>query len=383
MSIKKTSFISQAISLCLAAGCIAAAAALTTPDAVTVFAQKVWNRVVENFLWVVELPANHAERFFVPYLVLSFGIAFLIMRREAREPLGWRALLRRVFPREVYLHRSARVDYGFVLTDRIFTPAMLATRLFSTAALAGWIASHLDAVLGARQPLLSGVAAALVFTLIFALAADLADYLQHRMHHSSRLLWQFHRLHHSAEVLTPLTVYRVHPIEQALSAIVTTVVVGCITGICSHWLIESPQPITFFGTQLLMLVLYSFCAVHLRHSHVWLSWSPALSHLLISPAQHQIHHSIAERHWDKNYGNVLALWDWIFGSLYVPREREELAFGLQEGQPHPTFIAAYLEPPVAAGRLLIERLRRCGDGLRLRGAAVAQRLMGTRSRRPV
>lgn len=380
MSSKETPFsLREPLAVCMAAGLAALAAAAAAPDAATVFLHKVVNRVIENVEWLVLLPANHAERFFLPYLVLSFGAALLIVGRDAREPLDWRALFRRVFPRAVYWHRSARVDYGLVLTDRVFTPAMLGTRLFSTAAFAGWIGTQLNALLGERQPLLSGAAAVLVFTLLFALASDLADYLQHRMHHASKLLWQFHKLHHSAEVLTPLTIFRVHPVEQMLGAIVTTVVVGCVTGISSHWLIESPQPITFLGTQLLMLLLYTCCAVHLRHSHVWLSWSPTLSHLVISPAQHQIHHSAAVRHWDKNYGNVLALWDWLFGTLYVPRAREELTFGLQGSQPHPTLIAAYLEPPTAAWRVLRARLRRCVHALRLSFAFVAQLVMAGRS----
>jgi sterol desaturase/sphingolipid hydroxylase (fatty acid hydroxylase superfamily) len=380
MSSKEMSFsLRELLAVCMAAGLVALAAALTAPDAAIAFLHKVANRVIENIEWLALLPANHAERFFLPYLVLSFGVAFLVVRREASEPLDWRALFARVFPRAVYWHRSARIDYGLVLTDRVFTPAMLGTRLFSTAAFAGWIATQLNAMLGERPPLLSGTAALLVFTLLFALSSDLADYLQHRMHHASKLLWQFHKLHHSAEVLTPLTIFRVHPVEQMLGAIVTTLVVGCVTGISSHWLIEQPQPITFLGTQLLMLFVYTCCAVHLRHSHVWLSWSPALSHLVISPAQHQIHHSAAVRHWDKNYGNVLALWDWLFGSLYIPRAREELTFGLQGSQPHPTLIAAYLEPPAAAWRVLRARLSRSVHAVRRFSAFIAQRLTTGRS----
>jgi sterol desaturase/sphingolipid hydroxylase (fatty acid hydroxylase superfamily) len=380
MSTKQTSLIPrQVLSLCVVAGFVATAVAVTQPDAVTAFTRKVATRIVENIEWLVQLPANHTESFFVPYLALSFAIALLIVRREAPEPLGWRALLRRVFPRDIYWHRSARVDYAIALTEQVFTPAVLATRLLSIAAFAGWIGTQLTTILGQREPVLSGTMAAVAFTLIFALASDLGIYLTHRLHHSSKLLWQFHRLHHSAEVLTPLTVLRAHPVEQVTDAIATTFVVGFITGICGYWLTGSQTPLTFLGTQLLLVVLNTICAIHLRHTHVWMSWSPALSHILISPAQHQIHHSIAAHHWNKNYGNVFALWDWMFGSLYVPRGREELAFGLAEGQPHATLVEAYLEPFAGARRQVTASLRRGADALQSLSVSVAQYLSADRS----
>ena len=92
-------------------------------------------------------------------------------------PLGWRAVLRRVFPRDIYWHRSARVDYAIALTEQVFTPAVLATRLLSIAAFAGWIGTQLTTILGQREPVLSGTMAAVAFTLVFALASDLGIYL--------------------------------------------------------------------------------------------------------------------------------------------------------------------------------------------------------------
>jgi sterol desaturase/sphingolipid hydroxylase (fatty acid hydroxylase superfamily) len=157
--------------------------------------------------------------------------------------------------------------------------------------------------------------------------------------------------------MTPLTALRNHPVEQIVGSLVATPILGVTIGLASYWLMEAPQPITLFGAQLMMVFFYSCCAVHLRHSHVWLSWSPSLSHLVISPAQHQIHHSSAPRHWNKNYGNVLAIWDWMFGSLYVPREREGFAFGLADEQPHPTLLKAYLEPLAGAVKVATGSMR--------------------------
>src|SRR6185312_13055336 len=107
---------------------------------------------------------------------------------------GWRGLLRRLFPLAIYWHSSARIDYGIVLINRVLTPALLVTRLLSSAALSGWITLMLASLLGPRQPLLSGSAALILFTLLFALTTDLGDYLQHALHHRIRLLWEFHKL---------------------------------------------------------------------------------------------------------------------------------------------------------------------------------------------
>jgi sterol desaturase/sphingolipid hydroxylase (fatty acid hydroxylase superfamily) len=57
-----------------------------------------------------------------------------------------------------------------------------------------------------------------------------------------------------------------------------------------------------------------------------------LGHVLVSPAHHQVHHSTARRHWDKNLGGIFALWDWLAGTLYVPRRDEIVAFGLGNGE---------------------------------------------------
>ena len=72
-------------------------------------------------------------------------------------------------------------------------------------------------------------------------------------------------------------------------------------------------------------------AGNLRHSYIWLSYGPVLSQIFVSPAQHQIHHSIEERHWGRNIGFARAIWDRLFGTLYVPKAHEQFAMGLGDG----------------------------------------------------
>jgi sterol desaturase/sphingolipid hydroxylase (fatty acid hydroxylase superfamily) len=90
--------------------------------------------------------------------------------------------------------------------------------------------------------------------------------------------------------------------------------------------------LSIFGVNIVLLLYFAF-AFQLRHSHIWLSYGPILSWIFISPAQHQIHHSMERRHVDKNFGFTLAIWDAMFGCLYVPKERERFRFGVAGADP--------------------------------------------------
>ena len=58
--------------------------------------------------------------------------------------------------------------------------------------------------------------------------------------------------------------------------------------------------------------------------------------MIISPYQHQIHHSNAERHCNKNFGVVFAFWDRIFGTLELSKNNIflEIEFGLSKNEKH-------------------------------------------------
>ena len=143
------------------------------------------------------------------------------------------------------------------------------------------------------------------------------------------LLWQFHKVHHSAEVLTPLTNYRAHPVELFLMAAVPSLATGLVSGIFWYVAADEIGVYTFLGAHVLVVGFNAFA--NLRHFEVWISFGPALNRWLISPAHHQIHHSRDPRHFGSNRGFELAVWDRLFGTLYVPGAVEELRLGLGDG----------------------------------------------------
>jgi sterol desaturase/sphingolipid hydroxylase (fatty acid hydroxylase superfamily) len=223
------------------------------------------------------------------------------------------------------------------------------------------------------------LARAAVLTLALLMVTDFCTYWVHRLHHEHPALWPFHAVHHSAEVLTPLTIFRKHPVYDLISALIKGSASGAAQGVLL-FVFTGDYDIVTIASANALYVLYATAGANLRHSHVWLTFGP-LGRIFIAPAQHQIHHSIDPRHHNKNYGEIFALWDWLFGTLYLPRERETLAFGIGDAagvritQPHPTLAAALVVPFRESWRALRDARRESGEGM----AAASQRAASQRT----
>lgn len=152
-------------------------------------------------------------------------------------------------------------------------------------------------------------------------------------------------MHHSAETLTVLANVRTHPFEYAITGLCKAVTTSIVLAPAIYLGTGQVTTVDILGMNLLAAI---FCVLgtQLHHSHIWLSFGRVIEHVLISPAMHQIHHSSAPRHWNRNMGSNFAIWDWMFGTLYVPNGREELKLGLGEGvsQPYPNGLVAYALP---------------------------------------
>ena len=77
----------------------------------------------------------------------------------------------------------------------------------------------------------------------------------------------------------------------------------------------------------ILTLLFNLAGANLRHSHVAISFG-VFEKVFISPAQHQIHHSAAKAHLDKNFGASLAIWDKFFGSWLASKNQTVDHFGL-------------------------------------------------------
>jgi sterol desaturase/sphingolipid hydroxylase (fatty acid hydroxylase superfamily) len=176
----------------------------------------------------------------------------------------------------------------------------------------------------------------------------LGNYLAHWLEHHT-FLWRFHRKHHSAEILTPLTGGREHPVDALVSVSLIGLCVGVANGALGWTIGPAASPYLLFHTNC-ALVVYFFTLQHLRHSQVWLPFTGPLGWVLQSPAHHQLHHSANPEHYNRNLGFSLAIFDAVFGTLRVPRSDETIrAFGVA-GEPTAEALADFYFQPFEFAR---------------------------------
>lgn len=260
---------------------------------------------------------------------LVVAIAVAIAGARAHDKRSWRARLGEYFSARVWWHGSARADYRLYIANALLLPALFGVLLVGDAHIVGLI----DRVFGTASVRAAGegagVLARIAFTLVFFIAYDCGRFVAHCALHDIPVLWEFHKVHHSAETLTPMTTFRAHPVDLLVMAWVPVILTGAVTWVFNRAAGMPVSLYTYFG---LHVVLFAFNLVALlRHTPVWLSYGPTLSKWLISPAQHQLHHSCEPNHLGCNRGFDIAVWDRLYGTLYVPRAKESFRLGLGDG----------------------------------------------------
>ncbi|MFP6664183.1 MAG: sterol desaturase family protein [Deltaproteobacteria bacterium] len=213
------------------------------------------------------------------------------------------AVLERFFPHHRSWLRSQgdlRVDIGWAATNgivnRLGEPLVLAGVVY----LASLVATDSGGGLWPH---------AWPFVFQFGLAlvvAEFVEYWAHRSMHEVDGLWRFHAVHHSAPRLYFLNAVRFHPIDLF--------VIG--TG--------KLMPLAFLGAppELLGLVTV-FAAVHgaFQHSNLKLKLGP-LNWVFSMAEMHRWHHSPVLAEANRNYGGNLIFWDIVFGTRWLPDDRE-------------------------------------------------------------
>ena len=213
------------------------------------------------------------------------------------------AILERFFPHwESWLRSSGdlRVDLGWFFTNgfvnRVTEPLVLGAVVL--------LASGVEHEFGAgfwphEWPLLVQLAAALVI-------AEFIEYWAHRAMHEVDWLWRFHAVHHSAPRLYFLNAVRFHPIDLA--------VVGTGKLIPLALLGASPE---------VMALVTLFSGVHgaFQHSNLKLKLGP-LNWVFSMAELHRWHHSPITAESNKNYGGNLIFWDVVFGTRWLPPDRD-------------------------------------------------------------
>jgi sterol desaturase/sphingolipid hydroxylase (fatty acid hydroxylase superfamily) len=284
---------------------------------------------------------------------LCIAVVFLVARRRPdKRQVKYRVMARALFPR--WLRRASfRADIGFLLLNVLLSTTLVGWAIVSARAISDIVSGALTGMFGAVPSTgLNEIATQSIATAFLFLAYEFGYWFDHYLSHRIPLLWDFHKVHHTAEVLSPLTNFRVHPIDSLVFGNILGLSLGITGGVVTF--LQLGRPFEVGGTNLI-LVTFFFITVHLQHSHVWIATTGVLGRVIMSPAHHQIHHSDSPKHFNKNFGSCLSLWDWVFGTLHVPdRNRERLTFGVTTRAPeHHTAVGSLLVPFAQA----VKRLR--------------------------
>ncbi|MET4082629.1 sterol desaturase/sphingolipid hydroxylase (fatty acid hydroxylase superfamily) [Pedobacter sp. UYP30] len=146
------------------------------------------------------------------------------------------------------------------------------------------------------------------------LMLDFFEYVYHRMMHKTKYLWHFHLVHHSDMQLDVSTTVREHPAETFIR-VCTMIFVMYITGVTLPVLIIRQFIQSLFNIS----------------SHTSFSLPRNLERVLalvfVTPGVHKVHHHYKLPYTDCNYGDVLSIWDRLFGT-YAALHNSEIVYGL-------------------------------------------------------
>ena len=143
---------------------------------------------------------------------------------------------------------------------------------------------------------------------------DFGEYVYHRIMHKVKRLWMFHIVHHCDTVVDVSTTLREHPGENFIRLTFTLL-----------WVFISGAAI---WALLLRQIIQSFSTVF-AHMNYRLpeKTDRIVGFLFITPNLHQVHHHFKQPYTDCNYGDVLSIWDRLFGT-FKRIAAEDLVFGI-------------------------------------------------------
>jgi sterol desaturase/sphingolipid hydroxylase (fatty acid hydroxylase superfamily) len=207
---------------------------------------------------------------------------------------------------------------------RQFEKVLVATGL---AAAAVWLDAAAPNALAAGYGPLSRLPLPLA-ALVAIMISELASYWLHRAMHRVPFLWRFHAVHHSSPTIRWSSAGRTHPLNEVvnyLSGVLPCLAVGL--------------PLRAVVSLLPVMTLWSVM------SHSDLKWNfGRLGGWLVSPRLHRWHHTPSTEGGNMNFANILSIWDRVFGTFYLPTDREPVRFGLDDAPLPENYLKQLISP---------------------------------------
>ena len=160
--------------------------------------------------------------------------------------------------------------------------------------------------------------------IVFFIIKDFVEWNIHRLLHNVPWLWEFHKLHHSIEELDWIGNFRFHWSEVIVYKTLSYLPL-VILGVD--------------GTIILIIAVIGTLMQDLNHANIRVDWG-SFKYIFNSPKMHVWHHDV-ELHGKggQNFAIVLSVWDWLFGTVYWPKDKEQpdkIGFRGMEGYPKNT-----------------------------------------------
>ncbi len=213
------------------------------------------------------------------------------------------AVLEHVYPHHRTWNRprrDIRVDATHSITIGTLVAVATPFVLAGGVVIGGWLSREIGSGLWPTGwPLLAQAALALTI-------GELPGYWVHRFEHEWEGLWRFHATHHSAPRLYWLNAGRFHPVDTLLT------------------FIPSYGLLVVLGASVEVLALFTvITAVHgiFQHANLQLRLG-ALNHFFSMAELHRWHHSKTIEEANHNYGQTVIVWDTLFGTRFLPADRE-------------------------------------------------------------
>lgn len=150
--------------------------------------------------------------------------------------------------------------------------------------------------------------------LIFFVLLDFFQWITHIFLHRVDFLWQFHKIHHSVKEMGFAAHFRYHWMENIIYKPLKTLGVMLLGGF-------EPQ-------QAFVVHFIAITIGHLNHSNIKLTWGP-LKYVFNNPVMHLYHHAyeLPKGKYGVNFGISLSLWDYLFGTNYIPETEGKIPLG--------------------------------------------------------
>ena len=151
----------------------------------------------------------------------------------------------------------------------------------------------------------------LMYVIAF-LSLDLTGYWVHRIDHEYNFFWNAHIIHHSSEEYNLACALR-----QSVSSFVRVFTLFLLPAA----LLGVPDEVIAIVAPLHLFAQFWYHTQHIDKMGF-------LEKIIVTPSHHRVHHAINKEYIDKNYGQILIVWDKWFGSFQEELSNTPAVYGI-------------------------------------------------------